>query len=146
MILLIYFLSWFLPGSQDDIRIFEYQGSKVRTTYKVEDHFLGTYSGRKSGYLELYKSGLGVYKYDVFGFALKGCTANAIKFEWGFLVDDDNEIVKFKRDYGFSYPILMRSISENSFKGCREEIMLDFIFEKEGNLHVSSSDDWKKEL
>ena len=144
MLLLIYVFSWLIPFQQDDIRVFEYQGSKVRTTYHVGETFLGTYSGRKTGYLELYKSGLGKYKYDVFGFALKGCTSDAIEIEWGFLIDDENNIVKFKRDYGYSYPILMRSISNNSFKGCREEIMLDFIFEKDGSLHVSSSDDWIK--
>ena len=147
MQLFVFILIWLSAHStdQDNIRVFEYQGSNVRTTYKVDSRFYGLYKGRKSGFLELNKTGIGRYKYDVFGFAIKGCTSDAIQMEWGFLVDEDNQIVKFKREYGYSYPVLMRSISDNSFKGCREKMMLDFIIEKDGELHVSSSDDWEKQ-
>ena len=130
---------------QDKNRIMEYNGSRVMTTYDVEERFLGKYSGRKSGFLELRSDGSGTYRYDIFGFALSGCKSGPIEFDWGFMVDEQGDILRFERDYGYSYPVLMKSLVENSsFQGCRKEIMLDFIIEKDGKLNVSSSDDWSK--
>lgn len=137
----------FIASSMNDsIRIFEYQGQQVRTTFDVDEVFLGQYSGRKSGYLLLNNDGSGIYRYDIFGFAGTNCKSGEIKMEWGFLVNEEDQIVSFKREYGKSYPILMRATGINSFQGCREKIMLDFIMEyKDGQLGVSSSDDWIKD-
>ncbi|MDH5475044.1 MAG: hypothetical protein OEX22_05075, partial [Cyclobacteriaceae bacterium] len=80
-----------------------------------------------------------------FGFAPASCKNQPIKIEWGFMLDKNNEILKFEREYGFSYPILLKSVGDTSFKGCRDQVLLDFILEyKDGTLGVSSSDDWKK--
>lgn len=127
-------------------RYFEYNGSKVNTTYDVDDKFYGTYKGRKTGFLTLNEDGTGVYNYDVFGFAPVTCKKGAIQIEWGFLLKDDGSIVTFNREYGKSHPILLKSTSETKFQGCKTEILLDFIMEyKDGKLGVSSSDDWTKE-
>ena len=65
--------------------------------------------------------------------------------EWGFLVDEKDSLVAFDREYGKSYPLLMKSVSETQFQGCRKEVMLDFVMVYEnGKLGVSSSDDWEK--
>lgn len=131
--------------SNDKIRVIHYEGQDINTTYAVSEDFLGEYKGRKSGYLILNEDGTGLYKYDIFGFAPASCKNQPIKIEWGFMIDKNNEILKFDREYGFSYPILLKSIGETSFKGCRDEVLLDFILEyKDGSLGVSSSDDWKK--
>lgn len=128
-----------------DIRVFEYNGSSVKTIYEVESKFYGEYTGRKSGFLKLEADGSGEYRYDVFGFAPASCAKQTIDIEWGFLLDDNGEIVSFKRDYGISYPILFKSIGETQFQGCQKPVMLDFIMEyKNGDLGVSSSDDWIK--
>ena len=144
-VLLISLLLFFQTDEDPQFRIIRYNGSDVKTTWKVDDRFYGKYEGSKSGFLELKKDGSGGYKYDVFGFAKPGCKKGVIEMEWGFLVDGDGDLVKFEREYGYSYPILLRSKSEDrSFKGCREQVMLDFIFDKSGVLGVSSSDDWEK--
>jgi len=62
-----------------------------------------------------------------------------------FLINKEGGVVKFDREYGYSYPILLNSTGETSFQGCREAVLLDFLLEyKDGSLGVSSSDNWKK--
>ena len=92
------------------------------------------------------EDGSGVYVYDVFGVAPSDCKRGPIQLEYGFPVDENNEPIKMEREYGYSYPIILKSIGETSFQGCRTEVMLDFILEKkDGSLHVSSSDNWIKQ-
>ena len=130
----------------DETRIIEYNGKKVKVIYQIDERFYGLYKGKKSGFLELNKDGSGQYKYDIFGFALPGCKPGPIPLIWGMLLDDDGEPVKFEREYGFSYPILYQTTSEKSFQGCRKNVLLDFIIEKkDGSLGISSSDDWQKQ-
>lgn len=130
----------------EKIRTINYNGQAVKTTYGIPMEFYGTYAGAKKGYLELKADGTGTYNYDVFGFAPSECEKGAIQIEWGFLLDDNNGIVSFQREYGLSYPILMKSTSSASFQGCRKEVMLDFIMKyKDGSLGISSSDDWVKQ-
>ncbi|MDH5382486.1 MAG: hypothetical protein OEW75_16655 [Cyclobacteriaceae bacterium] len=141
----IYFIFLQFIPQNNAIREIDYNGKHVKTTYGVDNKFLGTYKGAKKGFMKLNPDGSGSYKYDIFGFALQGCTAEPIDMEWGFILDSENNYIKFEREYGYSYPILLKSVSDNSFKGCREKVMLDFIIEKDGKLQVSSSDDWYKE-
>lgn len=132
-------------STNDKVRTITYQGKEVKTTYDVADQFIGTYKGRKEGYLQLNADGTGTYVYDVFGFAPSSCKKGPITIEWGFLLDENDQIVSFPREYGKSYPILLKSTSETQFQGCRTPVMLDFIMEyKNGELGVSSSDDWIK--
>ena len=126
-------------------RIISYRGDNYNTTISVENRFIGTYKGRKSGYLMLKADGTGTYKYDVFGMAPASCKRSPITFEWGFLVDSTNAVIKRIRSYGLSYPILLKSTSETTFQGCRTPVMMDYILDKKGVLNVSSSDDWKKQ-
>lgn len=129
----------------DKTRIIEYNGKEVTTTYDVPERFIGEYAGRKTGFLQLNADGTGIYKYDVFGFAPSSCKKGEITIQWGFLIEEDGKIVSFDREYGKSYPILMKSTGETQFQGCRTPVMLDFIMEyKNGQLGVSSSDDWIK--
>ncbi|MEM1407075.1 MAG: hypothetical protein AAGG59_09895 [Bacteroidota bacterium] len=131
----------------NDVRNILYNGKEVRTTFNTANKFYGVYSGKKKGYLKLNKDGTGEYKYDVFGFAPADCKAEAIAIEWGFIVNESDEIVSFKREYGQSYPVLLKSTSTAKFQGCRREVILDFIMEySDGSLGVSSSDDWKKKI
>ena len=144
MHLIISILSLFL-ALNDDVREMEYNGSTVTTTYGVDAKFYGTYKGRKSGFLTLKNDGTGTYAYDVFGFAPATCKKQPITIEWGFLLDENNKVVSFSREYGQSYPILLKSTGETKFQGCQKEVMLDFIMVyKNGQLGVSSSDDWVK--
>ena len=129
----------------DKIRTIEYNGKAVKTTFEVPAKFIGNYTGGKTGFLKLNEDGTGIYKYDVFGFAPSSCKKDVIAIEWGFLLDEDGGVVIFDREYGKSYPILMKSTSETKYQGCRTPVMLDFIMEyKNGQLGVSSSDDWIK--
>ncbi|MEM7107715.1 MAG: hypothetical protein AAF519_05765 [Bacteroidota bacterium] len=129
-----------------EVRTIEYNGRKVRTTFIAPEQFYGVYKGDKEGFLQLNEDGTGEYQYDVFGFAPANCIDNAIAIEWGFIVNDLDERISFKREYGYSYPILLKSISDIKFQGCRKEVILDFILEyKDGSLGVSSSDDWVKQ-
>lgn len=137
------FLSLFQSYITDE-RIINYRGEDYKTTISVEDRFIGTYKGRKSGYLVLNNDGTGTYKYDIFGLAPASCKRGTITLEWGFVVDKNGGPLKRKRDYGYSYPILLKSISETTFQGCRTPVMMDYILDKKGVLNVSSSDDWKK--
>jgi hypothetical protein len=140
---LVMVLTGFTPNEKT--RKIVYQGKEVATTYGVDGRFLGTYKGRRSGYLKLNADGTGEFRYDIFGPGLQGCKQETITIEWGFLIETNGSLVKFKREYGNSYPILYKSVSSSSFKGCREEVMLDFIMEyPDKTLAISSSDDWKK--
>ncbi|QSE96953.1 hypothetical protein [Fulvivirga lutea] len=140
-----FFIVALLFIAANDFRIMEYNGSEVRTTFDVDSKFYGTYKGRKSGYLELKQDGTGIYHYDVFGFAPASCKKQPIQIEWGFLIDENDKVVQFTREYGMSYPILFKSTGETKFQGCQKEVLLDFIMEyKSGQLGVSSSDDWTK--
>ena len=123
-----------------------YHGTAVQTTYNVPDEFLGLYEGRKDGYLKLNPDGTGEYKYDIFGLAPPSCEKKTIELHWGFILDKDDNIIKNKRDYGYSYPILLQSTGTSSFQGCRKEVMKDFILKRGAALHVSSSDDWEKPI
>ena len=144
-LLLSILLMYISIGTNEKVRIITYEGQKITTTYDVADSFMGIYKGKKTGYLELKSDGSGTYKYDMFGFAQASCINQPIKIEWGFMLDKNNEILKFDREYGYSYPVLLKSIGDTSFKGCRDEVLLDFILEyKDGSLGISSSDDWKK--
>lgn len=130
----------------DKIRYITYRNQEIKTSYDAPK-FIGEYNGRKSGYLILNEDGTGLYNYDILGFAPESCKKQAIAIEWGFMVDNNNVILKFEREYGYSYPILLKSVGATSFKGCRDEVMLDFILDyKDGSLGVSSSDDWKKSV
>lgn len=135
---------FFIAPQSNTTRIITYRGQDYTTTTNVNGKFIGTYKGKKNGYLQLNKDGTGVYKYDIFGLAPASCKRTAITFEWGFLVDNKGQQVIRKRDYGYSYPILLKSTSETTFQGCRTPVMMDYILDKNGVLNVSSSDDWKK--
>lgn len=140
---LLWISTWSNSGEKD--RIIIYDGQEVNTTYDVPEKFIGSYKGNKSGYMMLNEDGTGLYKYDIFGFAPKSCKNQPIQIEWGFLLSKEGNIVKFDREYGYSYPILLNSKGTTSFQGCREKVLLDFILEyKDGSLGVSSSDNWKK--
>lgn len=143
--LFITLLTIAFSGVGEKTRTIYYNGQSVKTTFAVPEQFYGTYAGAKSGYLTLNADGTGMYSYDVFGFAASDCKKDIIKLEWGFLLNEKNEIVSFEREYGLSYPVLMQSTSATSFQGCRKPVMLDFIMVyKDGKIGVSSSDDWVK--
>ena len=132
-------------GIKDNIKDFWINGEKVRVTYGADEMFLGRYKGQKSGYLSLKEDGTGEYKYDIFGIAEEGCKEGVIHFEWGFPLDKENRKVRFKKPYGYSYPIIFKCTGEVCFQGCSKQYIIDFILDKnDGKLHVSSSDDWKK--
>ncbi len=128
----------------DKDRAITYNGTDYQTTYAAPAEFIGVYDGRKTGFLKLNADGTGEYKYDIFGYAPANCERKPIAFIWGFLLDNDGEISKNERDYGFSYPILLQSTGANSFQGCRTAVLRDYILIKGETLHVSSSDDWRK--
>ncbi|BDD08932.1 hypothetical protein FUAX_13640 [Fulvitalea axinellae] len=120
-----------------------YEGKKISTVAPNSTRFLGKYKGKKSGFLQLNADGSGKFKYDfVVG---KNCSSEAFDIEWGFIKGDDGKPVKFKREYGHSYPIFYVSKSGKQFKGCREEVFLDWLLVKKDGIHVSSSDDWKRQ-
>lgn len=135
-----------MPGLDNEkVRNIEYEGKEYLTTFEVPERFLGKYSGNGEGYLLLEADGTGTYHYDIF-FAPPECKKEPIRIEWGFLLDENNSIVFFNRKYGKSYPILLKSLGETSFQGCRQQVMLDFLLDyEEGSLMVSSSDDWVKQ-
>lgn len=133
-----------LPDSL--IRALKHNHHAIKTTFNVDDKFYGKYSGKKSGYLLLNKDGTGIYKYDSYLFLPENCDEEEITFLWGFLTDENGEIVKFERDYGLSYPILYSCNGESSFQGCSKTSMIDYLLvHKDGTIAVSSSDDWEKE-
>ncbi len=128
----------------EKIRQLEYNGSKVKTTFAIHKKFLGTYKGRKKGFLKLNSDGSGVYKYD-FPLLSTACPGEDININWGFIVEDNGEIVRFKRKYGYSYPIIYNCSGENTFQGCTKRAMIDYLLEyDDGTITISSSDDWEK--
>ena len=133
-----------VPQHGEKERIISYRDKQYQTTYAVSAEFIGIYQGRKNGYLELSIDGTGEYKYDIFGNAPESCERKPIKFIWGFILNEDGDLVKNKRDYGYSYPILLQSTGDNSFQGCRTKVLKEFILVRGETLHVSSSDDWQK--
>lgn len=141
---LIVFIFIILSPQNPKERIIMYKGEAYQTTIDVEVKFLGTYKGRKTGYLLLNADGTGTYKYDIFGPAPSTCKRGPITFNWGFLLDENGKVIKRKRNYGYSYPILLESTSSTSFQGCNTPVMMDYILDRNGTLHISSSDDWKK--
>lgn len=140
----IYFLGLLPSVMEEKDRVIIYGETEYRTTYAVPVEFIGLYKGRKSGFLKLNADGTGEYKYDIFGYARASCERKPIAFIWGFILDNDGNLFKNERDYGFSYPILLQSTGSNSFQGCRTEVLKEFILNKGNSLHVSSSDDWQK--
>ncbi|MCK5103557.1 MAG: hypothetical protein KAR17_12125 [Cyclobacteriaceae bacterium] len=135
---------WFLSEPNIKNRQLEYNGSTVMTTFEIEDKFYGKYKGRKSGFLLLNNDGSGIYRYDYPEMSPE-CYGENIEFIWGFIVDDNGEIVKFKRTYGYSYPIIYNCSGENAFQGCSKRTMVDYVLEyDDGTITISSSDDWIK--
>lgn len=133
-----------ITGSNEKKRQLDHNGSKINTTFAIDEKFLGRYEGSKSGYLELDDNGNGVYRYDYSGLGA-GCPGEEIRFKWGFILDDSNEVVKLERAYGYSYPIIYNCSGENAFQGCTKRTMVDFILVyKDGTITISSSDDWVK--
>ena len=139
------FFSLATSANGEKERIITYKETKYHTTFAVPEEFIGTYEGRKAGFLKLNVDGTGEYKYDIFGYAPTSCERKPITFIWGFILDKDGNLAKNERDYGFSYPILLQSTGSNSFQGCRTEVLKEFILNRGKTLHVSSSDDWQKQ-
>jgi hypothetical protein len=132
-------------GSDNGIRMLQFDGMEVKTTYRVDRKFIGRYSGSKSGYLLLNENGNGAYKYDYFVQSDTHCQSGSIELKWGFLVDEDGAIVRFERPYGYSYPIVYMSTGSISFQACTKSSMIDYLLVyKDGTITVSSSDDWIK--
>ena len=153
--LIIYFfiLISLIPGYPDkgvsevgrNIKIFRIDNREIRVTSEVDEIFYGLYKGKKSGYLLLNRDGTGEYKYDIFGIASPGCREGVITFDWGCPVDGNDNNVKFRKTYGFSYPVIFKCSGDICFQGCTREYIVDFILDKnDGKLLVSSSDDWEK--
>lgn len=129
----------------ESIRIFWVDNNQIRVTSAVDEEFYGLYKGKKNGYLLLNRDGTGEYKYDIFGVAQEGCKEGTITFEWGCPVDSSNKTVRYRKSYGYSYPVILKCSGEICFQGCSKEYLLEFILDKnDGRLHVSSSDDWVK--
>ena len=125
-------------------RVLYFDGSEVITTYDIGSEFYGMYKGSKPGYLELRADGTGTYRYD-YSALMKSCEGVGIDFEWGFLLDEQENIVRFERPYGYSYPIIYSCTGKNTFRNCTMSAMIDYILVyKTGTITVSSSDDWKK--
>lgn len=143
-VVLVQLADWYSNDvSQNDIRYLMHNGSRVKTTYKVDTDFIGRYTGKKEGFLLLDADGSGVYKYDIHGFARSDCKGGEVRFKWGFILDEEDSIVKFDRPYGFSYPVIFVSSGETGFQDCKKKSMVDYLLvRKDGTIAVSSSDDW----
>ncbi len=125
-------------------RVLSFDGSEVLTTYGIDAEFYGIYKGNKPGYLELRADGTGTYRYD-YSALMKSCEGIGIDFDWGFLIDDQGNVVRFERPYGYSYPVIYSCTGKNTFRNCTMTTMIDYILVyKTGDITVSSSDDWKK--
>lgn len=125
-------------------RIMTLNGTEVKTTYQVESMFYGLYRGNKQGSLELLPDGTGTYRYD-YSALMRSCESAVIAIDWGFLLDESGQVVRFERPYGYSYPIIYNCTGANSFRNCTMTSMIDYIMVyKSGTINVSSSDDWKK--
>ena len=137
-------LSFWNPLAENDARIMKHNGSEVRTTINIDEKFLGIYQGAKEGFLELNYDGTGIYRYDYAGLT-SSCPGSLINIEWGFLLNQEGEIVRLERSYGYSYPIIYNASGENAFQDCSKTTMVDFILVyKDGTITISSSDDWVK--
>ena len=135
---------WSLSEPNIKTRQLEYNGSTVMTTFEIEGKFYGKYMGHKSGFLLLNSDGSGIYRYD-YPEMSPACYGENIEFIWGFIVDENGETVKFKRPYGFSYPIVYNCSGDNAFQGCTKRAMIDYVLEyDDGTITISSSDDWEK--
>ena len=149
-VLLISVFLYFLQGiavesaQNESIEIFDIDGQKVRVTHIADEMFYGMYKGKKQGFLLLNRDGTGEYFYDEFGVIKAGCKKEKVMFKWGFLVDENNKIVRFEREYGYSYPIMYHCLESACFQGCQKSFMIDYILLKNDKLVVSSSDDWEK--
>jgi len=144
MIQILFICSLMLQIQSNNVRQLEYNGTTVNTTFEIDDIFYGKYQGNRKGYLQLNRDGSGVYKYDYVGLS-KGCPGELIEFNWGFALDENSEIIKAKRPYGYSYPIIYNCSGDNAFRNCTERVMVDYILVyDDGTITVSSSDDWKK--
>jgi hypothetical protein len=131
--------------NENGIRMLQFNGVEVKTTYKVDRKFIGRYSGKKSGYLVLNENGSGSYLYDYHVRSGTQCPEGRIELKWGFLVDEDGDVVRFDRPYGYSYPLIYVSTGEISFQACTKNSMIDYLLVyKDGTITVSSSDDWVK--
>ncbi|MGB3180176.1 MAG: hypothetical protein WBB45_02220 [Cyclobacteriaceae bacterium] len=140
-------LLWLLTGfvRSDNTRTFIYRNEPVITTTNVPARFLGKYTGRNGGYLELRGDGTGTYVYDYFVYPTEGCVPGPVAIEWGFLINEKGGVFRYDRQYGYSYPVILKATSENtSFQGCRETVIMDYILVRGKELSVSSSDDWVK--
>ncbi len=120
---------WFLSEPNIKNRQLEYNGSTVMTTFEIEDKFYGKYKGRKSGFLLLNNDGSGIYRYDYPEMSPE-CYGENIEFIWVFIVDDNGEIVKFKRSYGYSYPIIYNCTGENALHTEEKQVYF-FLWVKE---------------
>ena len=140
------FLAVFFSFATTKDRIMIYNNQEVKTTFDVDERFIGRYEGEKGGYLLLNADGTGEYKYDYFGFAMDHCEEGFIKLEWGFVYDHGGKVLYFDRQYGLSYPVIYKAVGKNSFKGCAEQMLLDYIliYDDSGVISVSSSSDWEK--
>lgn len=128
----------------ESTRLLEYNGSMVKTTFTIDKKFLGRYNGSKNGFLQLNDDGSGIYQYD-YPKLSSDCSGEDITFRWGFIVDENGEVLKFERSYGFSYPIIYNCSGENAFQGCTTRFMVDYILAyDDGTITISSSDDWEK--
>lgn len=131
---------------ENNTRIFKIENTEVRVTHIVDDAFYGLYKGAKTGYLLLKRDGTGEYKYDNFGIPISDCREDVIRFEWGFPLNSGNQTVKFRKPYGYSFPVILKCSGGTCFQGCSKDYILEFILDKnDGKLHVSSSDDWEKD-
>ena len=128
----------------ESTRLLEFNGSMVKTTFTIDKKFLGRYNGSKNGFLQLNDDGSGIYQYD-YPKLSSDCPGEDITFRWGFIVDENGEVLKFERSYGFSYPIIYNCSGENAFQGCTTRFMVDYILAyDDGTITISSSDDWEK--
>ena len=129
----------------ESIKVFSVDNKQIKVTCDIDEAFYGLYKGKKTGYLLLNRDGTGEYKYDIFGVAKEGCREGVITFEWGCPVDETNKTVRYRKAYGYSYPVILKCAGDICFQGCSKEYLLEFILDKnDGRLHVSSSDDWEK--
>ncbi len=141
---IVFFSFQYVQPDVDESKILELEGQQVRVTHSVDQVFYGRYQGEKDGYLLLNEDGTGEYSYDI-QMPVKNCDTGVISFEWGFIIDEFNQIVRFERDYGFSYPVIYKCFGNNCFQGCKKTFLLDFILDRKSDrLEVSSSDDWIK--
>lgn len=137
-------LSTFLQ-SNPQVRDLHHNGAVVKTTFLIDEKFYGKYQGSKEGFLLLNRDGSGMYNYDYAALS-KTCETAGIEIDWGFIVDEHNEVVRFERPYGFSYPIIYNCSGASAFRNCTQRTMIDYVLVyNDGTITISSSDDWKKQ-